>query len=122
MHIEQSRNRTRTRPLIDNSGRTMEDDVEAVEKQNEYILLLCFTKEKVDVITGIYNTCKISRDKFTKRRSCLTNLYDFYSEVYDKLEAENLVDPDYLEFSKAFDKRRSQEVGFRAEDSHTGVE
>jgi len=45
-----------------------------------------------------------SQHDFTKGRSCLTNLLDFFEEVYDELDRNNSVDLVYLDFAKAFDK------------------
>src|SRR6218665_3236690 len=47
---------------------------------------------------------KISQHGFMKGRSCLTNLLDFFEEVYDELDTNNQVDLMYLDFAKAFDK------------------
>ena len=45
-----------------------------------------------------------SQHGFTKGRSCLTNLLDFFEEVYDNIDRNNSVDLVYLDFAKAFDK------------------
>ena len=47
---------------------------------------------------------KISQHGFMKGCSCLTNLLDFFEEIYDELDTNNQVDPVYLDFAKAFDK------------------
>src|SRR6218665_1606803 len=63
---------------------------------------------------------KISQHEFMKGRSCLTNLLDFFEEVYDELDTNNQVDLVYLDFAKAFDKvphkrliRKMQACGIR---------
>ena len=45
-----------------------------------------------------------SQHGFMKGRSCLTNLLDFFEEVYENLDRNNSVDLVYLDFAKAFDK------------------
>ena len=45
-----------------------------------------------------------SQHGFIKGRSCLTNLLDFFKEVYNSLDENNSVDLVYLDFAKAFDK------------------
>ena len=54
--------------------------------------------ERNDVI------CK-SQHGFTKDRSCLTNLLEFFEDVYDWVgkEKDIYVDVTYLDFAKAFD-------------------
>ena len=47
--------------------------------------------------------CK-SHHGFTRDRSCLTNLLEFFEEVYDWVDKEKAVDVRYLDFAKAFDK------------------
>src|SRR6218665_302265 len=47
---------------------------------------------------------KISQHGFMKGRSCLTNLLDFFEEVYDELDTNNQVDLVCLDFAKAFDE------------------
>src|SRR6218665_1095520 len=37
-------------------------------------------------------------------RSCLTNLLDFFEEVYERIDEGKVVDVIYLDFAKAFDK------------------
>src|SRR6218665_149616 len=37
-------------------------------------------------------------------RSCLTNLLDFFEDVYDELDTNNQVDLVYLDFAKTFEK------------------
>jgi len=45
-----------------------------------------------------------SQHGFMKGRSCLSNLLDFFEEVYENLDKNNSVDIIYLDFAKAFDK------------------
>ena len=44
-----------------------------------------------------YNVIKGGQHGFTNGRSCLTNLLEFFEEVYEKIDR-------YLDFAKAFDK------------------
>ena len=50
------------------------------------------------------NLVKISGHGFRNKRSCLTNLLDFYNEVYNVYDETKAVDVIYLDFQKAFDK------------------
>ena len=47
---------------------------------------------------------KSSQHGFMKGRSCLSNLLDFFEEVYENVDSENSVDIIYLDLAKAFDK------------------
>ena len=40
---------------------------------------------------------------FRSRRSCLTQLLEYFSDVHNSLESEGPVDAIYLDFRKAFD-------------------
>jgi len=51
-----------------------------------------------------HNIIKGSQHGFTGGRSCLTNLLEFFEEVYDKIDQGKPVDVIYLDFAKAFDK------------------
>ena len=51
-----------------------------------------------------YKLIKGSQHGFTKVRSCLTNLLEFYEAVSDWLDEGKAVDILYLDFKKAFDK------------------
>src|SRR6218665_3610474 len=51
-----------------------------------------------------YNVIKGSQHGFTTGRSCLTNLLEFFEEVYEKIDKGKPVDVIYLNFAKAFDK------------------
>ena len=53
--------------------------------------------EEHDIIKG-------SQHGFTKGRSCLTNLLEFFEEVFEKIDEGKPVDVIYLDFAKAFDK------------------
>ena len=50
------------------------------------------------------NLVKNSQHGFRNKRSCLTNLLDFYNEVYNIYDETKAVDVIYLDFQKAFDK------------------
>ena len=47
---------------------------------------------------------KNTQHGFRNKRSCLTNLLDFYNEVYNVYDETKAVDVIYLDFQKAFDK------------------
>ena len=60
-----------------------------------------------DEIVMHLEKCKLIRDSqhgFTKGRSCLTNLLEFFEEVTKLLDSGQPVDVIYLDFAKAFDK------------------
>ena len=42
--------------------------------------------------------------KFTKGKSCLTNLLEFFEDVTSRVDEGEPVDVVYLDFQKAFDK------------------
>ena len=50
------------------------------------------------------NLIKNSQHGFRNKRSCLTNLLDFYNEVVNIFDETKAVDVIYLDFQKAFDK------------------
>ena len=47
---------------------------------------------------------KNSQHGFRNKRSCLTNLLDFYNDVFNIFDESKAVDVIYLDFQKAFDK------------------
>ena len=51
-----------------------------------------------------HNIIKGSQHGFTRGRSCLTNLLEFFEEVYERIDEGKPVDVIYLDFAKAFDK------------------
>src|SRR6218665_2030398 len=51
-----------------------------------------------------FNVIKGSQHGFTRGRSCLTNLLEFFDEVYERIDEGKPVDVIYLDFAKAFDK------------------
>jgi ribonucleases P/MRP protein subunit RPP40 len=51
-----------------------------------------------------HNIIRDSQHGFTKGRSCLTNLLEFFEEVYERIDEGKPVDVIYLDFAKAFDK------------------
>jgi len=51
-----------------------------------------------------FNLIESSQHGFTKGKSCLTNLLDFFEEVTRELDHGNCVDLVYLDFAKAFGK------------------
>ena len=50
------------------------------------------------------NIIKDSQHGFKYERSCLTNLLDYFNEVYSLYDNMRAVDIIYLDFQKAFDK------------------
>ncbi len=44
-----------------------------------------------------------SKQGFRQKRSCLTNLFNFYNEVFNAYDETRAVDILYLYFQKAFD-------------------
>ena len=50
------------------------------------------------------NKLKDSQHRFRTRRSCLTNLLEFFYTVRDYVDQGVPVDTVYLDFQKAFDK------------------
>src|SRR6267154_3383936 len=61
---------------------------------------------KDNIVTHLdqYNLINRSQHGFTRGKSCLTNLLDFFEVVTKELDEGNNVDLIYLDFSKAFDK------------------
>ena len=51
-----------------------------------------------------YKLIKGNQHGFTKGRSCLTNLLEFYEAVSDWVDEGKAVDIVYVDFKKAFDK------------------
>src|SRR5580698_3227567 len=51
-----------------------------------------------------YSLIKSSQHGFTKGKSCLTNLLEFFETVTKEVDQDNSVDLIYLDFAKAFDK------------------
>ena len=67
-----------------------------------------------------YNVINNSQHGFTKGRSCLTNLLDFFDEMYKKMDEGKPVDIIYLDFAKAFDKVPHKRLGKKLEASGIG--
>ena len=60
-----------------------------------------------DEIVSHLDKFKLIRDSqhgFTKGRSCLTNLLEFFEDISEKLDSGRPIDVIYLDFAKAFDK------------------
>ena len=47
---------------------------------------------------------KNTQHGFRHKRSCLTNLLDFYNDVFNNYDETKAVDIIYIDFQKAFDK------------------
>src|SRR3989442_12709274 len=67
-------------------------------------LLESIIKDSIVTYQDQYNLIESSQNGFTKGKSCLTNLLDFFEVVTKELDEGNNVDLIYLDFSKAFDK------------------
>lgn len=67
-----------------------------------------------------YRVILNSQHGFTKGRSCLTNLLEFFEEVYGKLDEGKAVDVVYLDFAKAFDKVPHRRLAKKLEASGIG--
>src|SRR6218665_1050143 len=61
-------------------------------------------KDEVVEHLNEYNVIKGSQHGFTRGRSCLTNLLEFFEEVYERIDEGKPVDVVYLDSAKAFDK------------------
>ena len=59
---------------------------------------------------------KLSQHGFTRNRSCLTNLLEFFEFVLDKLDTGLPVDVIYFDFAKAFDKVSHSKLVSKLED------
>jgi hypothetical protein len=71
--------------------------------------IICKVMEKLikKAITShlmVHNIITETQHGFRKDKSCLSNLLDFFEEIYDCLDKGNSVDILYLDFAKAFDK------------------
>ena len=60
-------------------------------------------KNEIVINLEKYKLIKDSQHGFVKKRSCLSNLLDFFEEVYGGMDACQSVDVIYLDFAKAFD-------------------
>ena len=67
-------------------------------------ILESIIKDSVVSHLNQYNLINKSQHGFTRGKSCLTNLLDFFEVVTKELDEGNNVDLIYLDFSKAFDK------------------
>ena len=71
--------------------------------------IICKVMEKIvkeDIIDHLKrnNIIRDSQHGFIRGRSCLTNLLDFFEEIYEHMDGGSPVDIIYLDFAKAFDK------------------
>ena len=67
-------------------------------------LLETIIREKIVKHLEENNLIKDTQHGFRSKRSCLTNLLDFFNDVYDMYDKTKAVDIIYLDFQKAFDK------------------
>src|SRR6267154_2545604 len=74
---------------------------------------------KDSIVTHLdkYNLIKRSQHGFTRGKSCLKNLLDFFEVITKELDEGNNVDLIYLDFSKAYDKVPYRRL-FRKLESH----
>jgi hypothetical protein len=56
------------------------------------------------------NLVRDTQHGFRRKRSCLTNLLEFFATVIDTYDNEKLVDIIYLDFQKPFDKVPHQRI------------
>jgi len=87
--------------------------------------IVCKVMERIikDQMMEHYEKCRVilsSQHGFTKGRSCLTNLLDFFEEMYKKMDEGKAVDIIYLDFAKAFDKVPHKRLGKKLEASGIG--
>ena len=61
-------------------------------------------RDKIAYYLEKKNIIKDSQHGFKNKRSCLTNLLDFFNEVYILYDNAKAVDIIYLDFQKAYDK------------------
>lgn len=66
-------------------------------------LLETIIRDKIVTFLEENNIIKNSQHGFRNKRSCLTNLLDFFNEVYNSYDEDRAVDIIYLDFRKAFD-------------------
>src|SRR6218665_2362688 len=71
-----------------------------------YKVMERIVKDRPNVVEHLneYNVIKGSQHGFTRGRSYLTNLLEFFEEVYERIDEGKPVDVIYLEFAKVFDK------------------
>ena len=67
-------------------------------------LMESILRDKIVYYLEKNNIIKDSQHGFRNKRSCLTNLLDFFNEVYSLYDNMKAVDIIYLDFQKAFDK------------------
>lgn len=67
-------------------------------------MLESIIKDHITEHLNRFKLIKSSQHGFSKGRSCLTNLLEFFEEVTKELDMGNPVDIVYLDFAKAFDK------------------
>jgi hypothetical protein len=61
-------------------------------------------KDRIDNHLTKFNLIGESQHGFTKKKSCLTNLLEFFEFMHEQVDSGQLVDVIYLDFQKAFDK------------------
>ncbi|KAF2359886.1 Reverse transcriptase domain [Trinorchestia longiramus] len=97
--------RANVTPIFKNGNKQMPNNYRPISltsvlsKTIERLLKVCITKHLND-----QNLITDTQHGFREKRSCLTNLHDFFGEdnrIYDLTKAVDLV---YLDFQKAFDK------------------
>jgi len=78
-------------------------------------ILESIIKDKLIEHFDKYKLIRDSQHGFTKNRSCLTNLLDFFETVTKNLDDGDPVDLVYLDFAKAFDKVPYQRLFLKLE-------
>ncbi|GCC23648.1 hypothetical protein chiPu_0002046 [Chiloscyllium punctatum] len=61
-------------------------------------------KDEISKFLQVHGRIRKSLHEFSKGRSCLTNLLEFFEEITSRLDQGTPVDIIYLDFQKAFDK------------------
>jgi hypothetical protein len=70
----------------------------------QLIIMESIIKDEIFEHLEKHNLIKDSQHGFTKGKSCLTNLLEFFEEITRVIDSGNPVDVIYLDFAKAFDK------------------
>ncbi|XP_059829735.1 STARD3 N-terminal-like protein isoform X1 [Hypanus sabinus] len=92
-------------PLFKKGGREKTENYHPVSLTSVVGKMLdSIIKDEIVVYLDSSDRIGPSQHGFTKGKSCLTNLLEFFEDVTRKLDKGNSVDVVYLDFQKAFDK------------------
>ena len=67
-------------------------------------ILESIVKDEISKFLEVQGQIRTSQHGFSKGRSCLTNLLEFFEEITNRLDQGEPMDVIYLDFQKAFDK------------------